>query len=114
MIKDPDKSFPFKRVLVTGGHGFLGQFVVERLRRVGGLESSVPQKREYNLVTASDIERLLSETQPDLIIHLAAVVGGIGANQKNPGKFFYETLMMGVQLIEQARLYGVRKFVALG
>jgi GDP-L-fucose synthase len=114
MIEDPDKTFPFKRVLVTGGAGFLGHFVVERLRRVGGLEISVPQRREYNLIAASDIERLLSETQPALIIHLAAVVGGIGANQKNPGKFFYENLIMGVQLIEQARQHGVEKLVALG
>ena len=74
----------------------------------------VPRSADYNLVEAADIKRLLADTQPDLMIHLAAVVGGIGANQKNPGKFFYENLMMGVQLIEQARLHGVKKFVALG
>jgi len=78
------------------------------------LELFVPQRREYDLVKASDVDRLLFETRPDLIIHLAAVVGGIGANQKNPGKFFYENLMMGVQLIEQARQLDVQKFVALG
>ncbi len=79
-----------------------------------GVEVFVPRSVDYDLINASDIKRLFSETQPDLVIHLAAVVGGIGANQKNPGKFFYENLMMGVQLIEQARLSNVRKFVALG
>jgi GDP-L-fucose synthase len=113
-MSDLNKSFPFKRVLVTGGTGFLGPFVVERLRQFDGLQIFVPQRREYDLVKSADIERLLSETQPDLVIHLAAVVGGIGANQKNPGRFFYENLMMGCQLIEQARQQGVQKFVALG
>src|SRR5882724_5783292 len=108
------ESFPFKRVVVTGGSGFLGRYIVNRLQQFRGLEVLVPSHREYNLVEGSDVERLLSETRPDLVIHLAAVVGGIGANQKNPGKFFYENLMMGVQLIEQARLHEVRKFVAVG
>lgn len=107
-------SFPFERVMVTGGAGFLGRFIVKRLQDHQGVEVFVPRSADYNLVDAHDIKRLLTETQPDLIIHLAAVVGGIGANQKNPGKFFYENLMMGVQLIEQARLHGVKKFVALG
>jgi GDP-L-fucose synthase len=114
MIENLEKSFPFKRVLVTGGTGFLGRFIVGRLHGFKDLEVFVPRRSEYNLVDASDIERLLSKTRPDLIIHLAAVVGGIGANQKNPGKFFYENLMMGVQLIEQARQHDVKKFVALG
>ena len=109
-----DEIFPYKRVLVTGGTGFLGRFIVERLNNFSGLEVFAPRRSEYDLVKASDIDRVLSETRPDLIIHLAAVVGGIGANQKNPGKFFYENLMMGVQLIEQARLHDVQKFVALG
>jgi|SRR6266545_5572556 len=108
------EGFPYKRVLVTGGSGFLGRYVVNRLQQFRGLEVLVPSHREYNLVEGSDVERLLSATRPDLVIHLAAVVGGIGANQKNPGKFFYENLMMGVQLIEQARLNEVKKFVALG
>jgi GDP-L-fucose synthase len=108
------ESFPYKRVVVTGGAGFLGRFIVERLQSYQETEVFVPRSADYNLVEAQDIKRLLSYTQPDLIIHLAAVVGGIGANQKNPGKFFYENLMMGVQLIEQARLHGIKKFVALG
>ncbi|MEP6911395.1 MAG: GDP-L-fucose synthase [bacterium] len=114
MTKNLDEAFPFKRVLVTGGNGFLGRFIVKRLRSFGDLEVFTPRRSEYDLLQASDIERVLSKTRPDLIIHLAAVVGGIGANQKNPGKFFYENLMMGVQLIEQARQCGVEKFVALG
>jgi GDP-L-fucose synthase len=108
------ESFPYKRVVVTGGAGFLGRFIVERLRALNEVEVFVPRSADYNLVEAADIKRLYEETEPDLVIHLAAVVGGIGANQKNPGKFFYENLMMGVQLIEQARLHDVKKFVAMG
>ncbi len=108
------ESFPYKRVVVTGGAGFLGRFIVERLRALTDLEVFVPRRANYNLVEASDIKQLFDKTRPDLVIHLAAVVGGIGANQKNPGKFFYENLMMGVQLMEQARLHEVRKFVATG
>ena len=108
------ETFPYKRVLVTGGAGFLGPFIVKRLREYGGVELFVPSHREYDLLEASDIKRLLAKTRPDLVIHLAAVVGGIGANQKNPGKFFYENLMMGVQLIDEARKHEVQKFVALG
>jgi GDP-L-fucose synthase len=108
------EGFPYKRVLVTGGSGFLGRYVVNRLQQFRGVEVLVPSHSEYNLVEGSDVERLLSATHPDLVIHLAAVVGGIGANQKNPGKFFYENLMMGIQLIEQARLHEVQKFLALG
>jgi GDP-L-fucose synthase len=107
-------SFPYRRVVVTGGAGFLGRFIVDRLNLNKDVAVFVPRRSNYNLVEAADIKRLLDETQPDLVMHLAAVVGGIGANQKNPGKFFYENLMMGVQLIEQARLQGVKKFVALG
>jgi GDP-L-fucose synthase len=107
-------NFPYKRIVVTGGAGFLGRFIVERLRRLEQVEVFVPRRADFNLVELADIKRLYSATRPDLVIHLAATVGGIGANQKNPGLFFYENLMMGVQLIEQARLHNVDKFVALG
>lgn len=107
-------NFPYRRVIVTGGAGFLGRFVVERLRAYPGVEIFVPRQQEYDLIQADDINRLLDHAQPDLIIHLAAVVGGIGINQKNPGRFFYDNLVMGVQLIEQARRHDVKKFVALG
>jgi GDP-L-fucose synthase len=100
--------------VVTGGAGFLGRFIVERLRDYQDVQVTVPRSREYDLTEVAEIKRLLSRAEPDLVIHLAAVVGGIGANQKNPGKFFYENLMMGTQLIEQSRLSGVKKFVALG
>lgn len=108
------ESFPYKRIVVTGGAGFLGRFIVDRLRTHKDVEVFVPRSADFNLVEAADIKRLYEETRPDIVIHLAAVVGGIGANQKNPGKFFYENLMMGVQLIEQARLHDVKKFVATG
>ncbi len=102
------------RILVTGGAGFLGSFVVEELERRGAREVFVPRSAEYDLVKVEDIRRLLADVQPTLVIHLAAVVGGIGANMKNPGKYFYENAMMGIQLIEEARQAGVQKFVALG
>jgi GDP-L-fucose synthase len=102
------------RFLVTGGAGFLGQSVVEGLRRRGASEIVVPRSHEYDLRKQSDITRLLSRHQPEVIIHLAAVVGGIGANRLNPGRFLYDNLVMGVELMEQARQTGVRRFVALG
>jgi GDP-L-fucose synthase len=106
-------TFPYKRVTVTGGAGFLGRFVTEKLE-VQGAQVFVPRSRDYNLIEKDDIIRMLDDSEPDLVIHLAAVVGGIGYNQKNPGKFFYDNLMMGVQLIEQSRLRGVKKFLATG
>jgi GDP-L-fucose synthase len=108
------QEFPYNKVVVTGGAGFLGRFVVERLRSFPGTDVFVPRSRDFNLVEGQDVARLLDQTRPDLVIHLAAVVGGIGYNQKNPGRFFYENLMMGTQLIEQSRLRGVKKFLALG
>jgi GDP-L-fucose synthase len=107
-------TFPYKRVAVTGGAGFLGRFVTEKLKALEGVEVFVPRSRDYDLIEKSNIVRMLNDARPDLVIHLAAVVGGIGHNQKNPGKFFHDNLMMGVQLIEQSRLYGVKKFLAAG
>ncbi|MFA4884241.1 MAG: GDP-L-fucose synthase [Candidatus Margulisiibacteriota bacterium] len=103
-----------KRVTVTGGAGFLGSFVVAKLKELGCREIFIPQIENYNLVEMADVKRLYRDAQPDIVIHLAAVVGGIGANRENPGKFFYENLMMGVQLIEQGRQFGLKKFVAIG
>ena len=108
------RQWDYPRVVVTGGAGFLGRYLVQKLRQLPGVEVTVPRSRDYDLVKRESIDRLFEETRPDLVIHLAAVVGGIGANQKNPGRFFYENLMMGTQLIEQARVHGVRKFVAVG
>jgi GDP-L-fucose synthase len=107
-------NFPYSRVVVTGGSGFLGTQVVKRLRERHSLEVFVPRRRDYNLVEMADVKRLFADARPNLVIHLAAVVGGIGANQKNPGRFFYDNLMMGAQLIEQARVNEVAKFVAVG
>lgn len=103
-----------RRTVVTGGAGFLGSFVVEALRARGCPEPFVVRSRQYDLRAEADIVRLLKDSRPDLIIHLAATVGGIGANRANPGRFFYENLIMGAQLMEQARLFGVAKFVAIG
>ena len=103
-----------RRVTVTGGAGFLGSAVVGRLREAGAAEIFVPRSSEYDLRTRDGIARALADGKPDLIIHLAAVVGGIGANRENPGRFFYENAIMGIELMEQARLAGVAKFVGVG
>lgn len=103
-----------KRVVVTGGAGFLGSFVVEQLRARGCRDVFVPRSREYDLVDMTAVRRLYDDARPDLVIHLAARVGGIGANRANPGKYFYDNLMMGVQLIEEGRRRGLAKLVAAG
>ena len=102
-----------KRVVVTGGAGFLGSFVVEQLQAKGCRDISVPRSKDYDLVQMDAVKQLYSDSAPDIVIHLAARVGGIGANQANPGKFFYDNLMMGSQLIEVGRQRGLKKFVAL-
>jgi len=106
--------WPAKRVLVTGGAGFLGSFVVEKLQQRGCKEVFVPRSKGYDLVDLEAIKRLYKDAQPDIVIHLAARVGGIGANLANPGKFFYDNLMMGAQLMEVGRQVGLAKFVAIG
>ena len=106
--------FEKRKIVVTGGAGFLGKFVTEGLRKRGCKNILVPTIEEYDLVRLEDINRMYDKMKPDVVIHLAAVVGGIGANLKHPGEFFYKNLMMGVQLIEQARLRKIEKFVALG
>ena len=103
-----------RRVTVTGGAGFLGSAVVRRLHEAGASEIFVPRSAQYDLRKAPDIERALADGRPDLIIHLAAVVGGIGANRESPGRFFYDNAIMGIELMERARLAGVDKFVAIG
>lgn len=103
-----------KRVCVTGGAGFLGRFVVRKLEERGAEEIFVPRYEEYDLVKPEDVKRALADSQPHLIIHLAAHVGGIGANRERPAEFFYDNLMMGVQLMHEAWKMGVEKFVAIG
>ena len=100
--------------MVTGGGGFLGKAVVRRLEAGGADSIFVPRSADYDLRTKDGIDRALADGNPQMVIHLAAVVGGIGANQENPGRFFYENAIMGIQLIEQARLARVEKFVTIG
>jgi GDP-L-fucose synthase len=102
-----------KRVLVTGGAGFLGSFVVDGLKR-DGATTFVPRSAEYDLVDRGAVRRLLADASPDLVIHLAARVGGIGANRDNPGRFLFENAMMGLHMFEECRLAGVKKLVATG
>src|SRR5882762_7136800 len=103
-----------KRVVVSGGSGFLGSFVVEKLRAAGCREITVPRSKEYDLREKSEALRLFKEARPDVFIHLAAVVGGIGANRANPGRFFYDNAAMGLHAIEAARIVGIEKFVCAG
>src|SRR4051812_43056138 len=102
------------RILVTGGGGFLGQKVLAALARSGYTTVLAPRHAQFDLTREAEVEACLRETRPDAIIHLAAVVGGIGATRAHPGRFFYQNLVMGAMLMEQARLAGVAKFVAIG
>jgi len=108
------KSWQSHSIIVTGGNGFLGSAVVAKLRARGTENIMVPRSREYDLRHEADIRRLFETHKPTVVLHLAAVVGGIGANRENPGKFFYDNAIMGIQLMEYARQYGVGKFVAVG
>jgi len=101
------------RVLVTGGAGFLGSHVVDRLR-ADGAEVFVPRRSEYDLTDAASVERLFADARPELVIHLAAEVGGIGANRDNPGRYWYSNLLMGAHVLEQTRLSGASKLVLMG
>jgi len=103
-----------RRVVVSGGSGFLGSSVVEKLRTAGCREITVPRSRDYDLREKTEALRLYKDARPDIFIHLAAVVGGIGANRSNPGRFFYDNAVMGLHVIEAARLVGVEKFVCAG
>lgn len=115
MRSEPVSDFwASRRVCVTGGAGFLGSYILEKLRRRGAREIFVPLIEEFDLVDPQEVKRMLREAKPDLILHLAAHVGGIGANRLHPAEFFYDNLMMGVQLIHESWKAGVEKFVAIG
>jgi GDP-L-fucose synthase len=103
-----------KRVLVTGGAGFLGAPVCRALAQRGADQVIVPRRAEYDLVDPQAVARLFADARPDVVIHLAAQVGGIGANRDNPGRFFYANMAMGLNVVERARLHGVQKFVQVG
>jgi GDP-L-fucose synthase len=107
-------GWPDRRVMVTGGGGFLGTAVVKRLQSAGVRDIFVPRSTEYDLRTGDGVRAALAAGRPEIVIHLAAVVGGIGANRENPGRFFYENAAMGIELMEQSRLAGVDKFVQIG
>src|SRR6185312_15572773 len=101
------------RTLITGGGGFLGSHLVDRVRR-DGVEPFVARRPDFDLTRADDVERMFDEASPELVIHLAAEVGGIGANRDNPGRYWYANLLMGAHMIEQTRLSGASKLVLMG
>jgi GDP-L-fucose synthase len=103
-----------QRVVVTGGAGFLGHAVLERLAARGVRDPFVPRRRDYDLTREADAARLYQDLRPEVVIHLAAEVGGIGANRTNPGRYFFANMAMALHLIEQARIHGIRKFVQVG
>jgi len=111
---ESDQFWQNKRVCVTGGDGFLGSFVQKTLKEHGATEIFIPTIDKYDLTDINDVRRMLKDGQPDLIIHLAALAGGIGANRTRPAEFFYKNLMMGVPLMHEAWEQGVSKFVAIG
>lgn len=114
MTPDAGELDPTARITVTGGAGFLGSHVVAELGRRGYSNVAVVRSKEFDLTTAEGAERALTTLRPEVVIHLAALVGGIGANAASPGEFFYKNMMMGTQLMEQARVRGVRKMVVVG
>jgi len=109
-----EKFWENKRVCVTGGAGFLGKVVTRKLAERGAGQIFIPKIEDYNLVNPGDIKSMLEDSQPDMVIHLAANVGGIGANREHPADFFYDNLMMGVQLMHESWLRKIKKFVAIG